>query len=297
MGSLDLERGGSRAHLAGLAYGWRVMRRNVLTFTGFIIVVTLVLTAVLAPVLAPYPRDAISDVHPEMQLLAPSWQHPLGTDELGRDMLSRILYGSRISLGVGVVAIGLALLIGVPLGLLAGFAGGFTDELIMRVTDIFLSFPSLLLATAITAMLGPNLTNAMIAIALSWWAWYTRLIRGQAISLRERGFVEAARSVGVSPLKIITRHILPNALAPIIVQASMDFGSIILTSASLSFLGLGAQPPQPEWGLLISIGRNFFLSSWWYVTFPGLAVFITVLAFNFVGDGLREILDPKTREL
>lgn len=294
---MDLGRSGGRASFTGLAYGWRVMRRNVLTFVGLLIVLALVLMALLAPVLAPYPKDAFSDVHPEEQLLAPSWQHPLGTDELGRDMLSRILYGSRISLGVGVVAIGLALLIGVPLGLVAGYVGGFVDEVVMRVTDIFLSFPSLLLATAIAAMLGPNLTNAMIAIALSWWPWYTRLIRGQAISLRERDFVEAARSVGVTPLKIISRHILPNALAPIIVQASMDFGSIILTSASLSFLGLGAQPPQPEWGLLVSIGRNFFLSSWWYVTFPGLAVFVAVLAFNFVGDGLREILDPKTREL
>jgi len=282
---------------SGLSLAWRVMRRNALTFTGFVLVAALVLMALLAPVLAPYPGDAFSDVHPDQQLLRPSWQHPLGTDELGRDMLSRILFGARISLGVGVIAIGLALLIGVPLGLIAGFAGGFLDELIMRVTDIFLSFPSLLLATAIAAMLGPNLTNAMIAIALSWWPWYTRLIRGQAVSLRERGFVEAARSVGVSPFKIITRHILPNALSPVIVQASMDFGSIILTSSSLSFLGLGAQPPQPEWGLLVSIGRNFFLSSWWYVTFPGLAVFLTVLAFNLVGDGLREILDPKTREL
>lgn len=292
-----MEPDGSRVSLSGLAYVWRVMRRNALTLAGLVIVAALVLVALLAPVLAPYPQDASYDVHPENQLLPPSMEHPLGTDELGRDMLSRLIYGARISLGVGVVAIGLALLIGVPLGLIAGFVGGFTDEVIMRVTDVFLSFPSLLLATAIAAMLGPNLTNAMIAIALSWWPWYTRLIRSQALSLRERGFVEAARAVGVAPMKIIARHILPNALAPIIVQASMDFGSIILTSASLSFLGLGAQPPQPEWGLVVSTGRNFFLSAWWYVTFPGLAVFITVLAFNLLGDGLREILDPKTREL
>lgn len=264
---------------------------------GVSIVCGLVLVALLAPVIAPYPGDARSEVHTERSLLAPSLQHLFGTDEMGRDIFSRVVYGSRISLGVGVFTIGLALLIGVPLGLVAGFVGGVLDEVIMRITDVFLSFPPLLLATAISAMLGPNLINAMIAIAIAWWPWYTRLIRGQAIALRERGFVEAARATGVSPVKIIFRHVLPNAIAPIIVQASMDFGSIILEAASLSFLGLGAQPPQPEWGLTVSIGRNFFMTNWWYVTFPGLAIFLTVLAFNFVGDGLREILDPKTREV
>ncbi len=287
---------GRRFALPGLAYNLYLLRKNVLTLVGLIVVLVLVLVAVLAPVVAPYPKDAFADVHTEHRLQAPSRSHPFGTDEMGRDMLSRVVFGARISLTVGIIAIGLALLIGVPLGLFAGYFGGFIDELIMRITDVFLSFPPLLLATAITAMLGPSLTNAMIAIALSWWPWYTRLIRGQAVSLRERGFVEAARAIGVPRPRIIFRHILPNAVAPIIVQASMDFGSIILESASLSFLGLGAQPPQPEWGLIVSIGRNFFMTSWWYVTFPGLAIFLAVLAFNFVGDGLREILDPKTRE-
>jgi peptide/nickel transport system permease protein len=178
---------------------------------------------------------------------------------------------------------------------IAGYSGGKVDELIMRVTDVFLSFPTLLLAMAISAMLGPTLRNAMIAIAISWWPWYTRLLRSEAVSVKERDFVEAARAMGAPWGKIVFKHILPNCLAPIIVQGSMDFGSIILTSASLSFLGLGAQPPTPEWGLMISTSRTFFLTHWWIVTFPGLAIFIAVLSFNLVGDGLREILDPKMR--
>ncbi|HEY3315768.1 MAG TPA: nickel transporter permease [Bacillota bacterium] len=297
MSATEIGRTRASASLQALRYDVYLVKKSLLTMIGLFIVCGLVLVALLAPVIAPYPGDARSEVHTERSLLAPSLQHPFGTDEMGRDIFSRVVYGSRISLGVGIFTIGLALLIGVPLGLLAGFVGGGVDEVIMRVTDVFLSFPPLLLATAISAMLGPNLVNAMIAIAIAWWPWYTRLIRGQAIALRERGFVEAARATGVSPIKIIFRHVLPNAIAPIIVQASMDFGSIILEAASLSFLGLGAQPPQPEWGLTVSIGRNFFMTNWWYVTFPGLAIFLTVLGFNFVGDGLREILDPKTREV
>lgn len=297
MSAMEIGPTRASASLRALRYDLYLIRKSLLTMVGVSIVCGLVLVALLAPVIAPYPGDARSEVHTERSLLAPSLQHLFGTDEMGRDIFSRVVYGSRISLGVGVFTIGLALLIGVPLGLVAGFVGGVLDEVIMRITDVFLSFPPLLLATAISAMLGPNLINAMIAIAIAWWPWYTRLIRGQAIALRERGFVEAARATGVSPVKIIFRHVLPNAIAPIIVQASMDFGSIILEAASLSFLGLGAQPPQPEWGLTVSIGRNFFMTNWWYVTFPGLAIFLTVLAFNFVGDGLREILDPKTREV
>jgi peptide/nickel transport system permease protein len=165
----------------------------------------------------------------------------------------------------------------------------------MRITDVFLSFPPLLLAMAISTLLGPNLINAMIAIAIAWWPWYTRLMRSEAISVRERDFVQAATAMGASRGEIVFKHVLPNCLTPIIIQASMDFGSIILTSAALSFLGLGAQPPTPEWGLMVSTGRTFFLTNWWIVTFPGLAIFMTVLSFNLVGDGLREILDPKMR--
>lgn len=272
----------------------RLALKNRLTTTGLSVVCLLVLIALLAPLIVPFPQDTIA-AHIEDRFQSPSPQHLFGTDELGRDVFSRILCGSRISLQVGVIAIGLALAIGVPLGVVAGYAGGALDEVIMRITDVFLSFPPLLLAMAISTLLGPNLTNAMIAIAIAWWPWYTRLLRSEAISVRERDYVQAARAMGASPGKIVFKHVLPNCLTPIIVQASMDFGSIILTSAALSFLGLGAQPPTPEWGLMVSTGRTFFLTNWWIVTFPGLAIFIAVLSFNLVGDGLREILDPKMR--
>lgn len=272
----------------------RLALKNRLTTTGLSVVFLLVIIALLAPLIVPFPQDNI-ETHIEDRFQSPRPQHLFGTDELGRDVFSRVLNGTRISLQVGVIAIGLALAIGVPLGVVAGYAGGILDELIMRITDVFLSFPPLLLAMAISTLLGPNLTNAMIAIAIAWWPWYTRLLRSEAISVRERDYVQAARAMGASPGKIVFKHVLPNCLTPIIVQASMDFGSIILTSAALSFLGLGAQPPTPEWGLMVSTGRTFFLTHWWIVTFPGLAIFVAVLSFNLVGDGLREILDPKMR--
>jgi len=272
----------------------RLALKNRLTTTGLSVVFLLVLVAFSAPLIVPFPQDTIA-THIEDRFQSPSPQHLFGTDELGRDVFSRILCGARISLQVGFIAIGLALAIGVPLGVVAGYAGGMLDELIMRITDVFLSFPPLLLAMAISTLLGPNLTNAMIAIAIAWWPWYTRLLRSEGISVRERDYVQAARAMGASPGKIVFKHVLPNCLTPIIIQSSMDFGSIILTSAALSFLGLGAQPPTPEWGLMVSTGRTFFLTHWWIVTFPGLAIFIAVLSFNLVGDGLREILDPKMR--
>lgn len=274
-----------------------LLNRNKLTRLSLFIVLLLILVALVAPFIVPYPSHITVGNNPQDKLLPPSAHYLFGTDELGRDIFSRVLYGTRISLETALLAVFLSLLIGVPLGAIAGTMGGFIDELIMRVTDIFLSFPSLLLAIAISAFLGPSLKNAMLAIAISWWPWYTRLIRGQAISLRERQFVKAAKAIGTPPLKIIFGHIVPNCIAPVIVQASMDLGGVILTIASLSFLGLGAQPPTPEWGLMVSTSRNYFMEAWWYSIFPGLAVFITVLAFNLLGDGLREIMDPKTRKL
>jgi peptide/nickel transport system permease protein len=281
--------------LARFGYAYRLVRRNPLTAAGSSVVLLIILVAVLAPWIAPHPEDALSATHIKNKFRPPCLSHPFGTDELGRDILSRVVYGTRISLRIGALAIGLALAIGVPLGVIGGYAGGAVDELIMRVVDVFLSFPPLLLALAISAMLGPTLTNVMIAIAIAWWPWYTRLLRSEAVSIRERDYVQAARAMGASWQRIVFKHVLPNGITPIIIQASMDFGSIILTSASLSFLGLGAQPPTPEWGLMVSVGRTYFLTHWWIVTFPGLAIFITVLAFNLVGDGLREILDPKLR--
>jgi len=273
-----------------------LLNRNRLQRISLIVIVLLVLVAVFAPFIAPYPGHAISDTNPDDKLQPPSTRYWFGTDELGRDMLSRVIYGTRISLQTALIAVGMALLIGVPLGAIAGGLGGVMDEIIMRITDVFLSFPPLLLAIAISAFMGPNLRNAMLAIIISWWPWYTRIIRGQAVSIRERQFVRAARAIGTPKMTIIFKHILPNTFAPVIVQASMDIGGVILTIAALSFLGLGAQPPTPEWGLLISTSRTYFLNAWWYSTFPGIAIFITVLVFNLIGDGMREVLDPKTRK-
>ncbi len=271
-----------------------LLKQNSLTFTAALIIIFIILIAVFAPYIAPYPEH-VSSNNPHAQLLPPSAKYICGTDELGRDIFSRIIFGTRISLIASVTAVGIALLIGVPLGLIAGYYGGFLDELIMRITDMFLSFPPLLLAMAIAAFLGPNLRNAILAIIVSWWPWFTRLIRGQTVSIKEKEFVRAAKSIGTSSFVIMFKHILPNAIAPVIVQASMDLGGIILTLASLSFLGLGAQPPIPEWGLMVNTSLTYFMNAWWYGIFPGLAIFITVLAFNLMGDGLREILDPKTR--
>jgi peptide/nickel transport system permease protein len=277
--------------------GFYLLRRNTLTWFSLIVVLFLVLIAVFAPVLVPYPDHAVSVTNPVDKLLPPSGTHFFGTDEQGRDIFSRVLVGTRISLETALLAVGIALLIGIPLGAFAGSMGGIGDEIIMRITDIFLSFPPLLLSIAIAALMGPNLRNAMLAIALSWWPWYTRLIRAQAVSIKERQFVRAANAIGAHPVSTIFRHIVPNCIAPVIVQASMDIGGAILTIASLSFLGLGAQAPTPEWGLMINTSRNYLLNAWWYSIFPGLAIFLTVLVFNLLGDGIREILDPKTRKL
>ncbi|MDQ7794954.1 MAG: ABC transporter permease [bacterium] len=286
------------AVLEQIRYSGYLITKNSLTTVGFGIVLVLLVIALLAPVFVPHPEHAVlGTTNVAEALRPPSGRYLFGTDELGRDLFSRVIYGTRISLQIGTLAVGLALLIGVPLGLVAGYLGGFVDEVIMRVTDIFLSFPPLLLAIAVAALLGRSLTNAMIAIAIAWWPWYTRLMRGTVISLREKPFVEAARMMGTPATRIMVRHVLVNSLSPVIVQASLDFGSVILTSAALSFLGLGAQPPQPEWGLILSTARNYFLVAPWYSFFPGMAMVITVLAFNLVGDGLREITDPKTRRL
>jgi peptide/nickel transport system permease protein len=273
-----------------------LLKKNALTRFALYSVIMLVLIAIIVPVILPAEKNINQDANPVEKLLGPSTSHIFGTDELGRDIFKRVLLGAKISLNTALLAVGAAIIIGVPLGAIAGFFGGFVDEVIMRFTDVFLGFPPLLLAIAIAAFLGPNLTNATIAIAISWWPWYTRIVRGQAVSLKERQFVKASQALGAPSSKIILKHIIPNCIAPIIVQASMDIGGVILTIASLSFLGLGAQAPTPEWGLMVSTSRNYFLNAWWYSIFPGLAIFFTVLIFNLLGDGLREILDPKTRE-
>jgi ABC-type dipeptide/oligopeptide/nickel transport systems, permease components len=285
-----------KPRLKELKVSFYLLKKNKLTMIAFYIIVLLFILAILSPFIVPYPTHISQEANPANKLQAPSIHFLFGTDEIGRDIFSRVIYGTRISLTTAVLAVGLALLIGVPLGAIAGSTGGWVDEVIMRITDIFLSFPPLLLAIAIVSIMGPGLNNAILAIALSWWPWYTRLVRGQAVSLKERKFVQAAEAIGTSKLRIIFSHIIPNTISPVIVQASMDMGGVILTISSLSFLGLGAQAPTPEWGLMISTSRNYFLNAWWYSIFPGLAIFITVLAFNLLGDGFREILDPKTRK-
>ncbi len=274
-------------------YAIRVILRDPLAFFSVLVIITLVILALFGPWIAPYPEQGRGRTNVPERFDPPSAEYWLGTDQLGRDVLSRIIIGSSIALRVPAIVVTLAVVVGAPLGALAGYTGGWLDNLIMRLTDLFLAFPSLLLAVAIVAALGPGLTNAMIAIAISWWPWYTRLVRGVTLSLRERYFVEAARSIGVSNRTIILRHILPNCVTPILVQASIDFGTVILAEGSLAFIGLGTQPPAPDWGLMVSQGRSYILDQWWISTFPGLAIFVSVLAFNLLGDTLRDILDPR----
>jgi peptide/nickel transport system permease protein len=276
-----------------LRYTVRVILRDPLALFSVFVIALLIVLALFGPWFAPYPEQGQGRTNVPDRFLPPSETYWLGADELGRDVLSRIIVGSRIALQAPTIVVVLAVVIGAPLGALAGYMGRWVDNLIMRVTDLFLAFPSLLLAVAIVAALGPSLTNAMIAIAVSWWPWYTRLVRGVTISLRERYFVEAARSIGVPDRTIILRHILPNCVTPILVQATIDFGTVILAEGSLAFLGLGTQPPTPDWGLMVSQGRSYILDEWWISTFPGLAIFISVLAFNLLGDTLRDILDPR----
>jgi len=269
--------------------------KNPLTVLGLVIVFGLIIVALFAPQIAPYPEQGMGLSCVKNRLLAPSAQFLLGTDDLGRDILSRIVFGARVSLRAPIIVISVVVAIGVPLGIIAGYFGGKVDEVIMRIGDLFLAFPSLLLAIAIVAALGPSLINAMIALSVPWWPWYARITRGQTISLKERQFVEAAQAIGGSDFRIVFRHILPNCITPVIVMATLDMGYIILALASLGFLGLGTQPPIADWGVMVSNGRTFILDQWWFSTFPGIAIFTTVLGFNLVGDGVAETLNPKRR--
>ncbi|RLG85043.1 MAG: D,D-dipeptide ABC transporter permease, partial [Thermoprotei archaeon] len=237
------------------------------------------------------------EYHPEKRFLAPSWEHPLGTDDMGRDMFSRVILGARFSLIIAVGVVGLALLIGIPVGLVGGYYGGVVGTALMRITDMFLAFPPLLLAIALAATLGRGLVNAIIALAISWWPWYARLIYVQTNSVKNMPYVDAARVIGVSGFRIMFKHILPNALTPVIVQAALDMGSAILEAAGLSFLGVGVKPPTPEWGLLVSEGWISINRAWWISFFPGLAILITVMGFNLLADAIREAMDPRLRRV
>jgi peptide/nickel transport system permease protein len=266
---------------------------NPLNVVAIALIVLFAACALLAPLLAPY-DPLLQELG--SRLRPPSSEHWLGTDSLGRDIASRLLYGARISLVIGVVVVASAGVFGTVVGLVAGYAGGLVDEALMRLTEVFLAFPALILAMAIAGALGPSLTNAIIAIAAVTWAVYARLVRGQILSLRRREFVEAARAIGASSTRILWRHLLPNALAPLMIQASFDMGSAIIAAAGLSFIGFGAQPPTPEWGVMISDGRNFISTQPWLSLFPGLAILLAVGSFNLLGDGLRDAFDPRLRQ-
>ncbi len=270
-----------------------VIARDPLSLASTIVLVVFILMAIFAKQVAPYPEEGAGKTNVDNTMLAPSSEHIFGTDRLGRDVLSRVIVGARSALIVPIGVVAFAVLLGAPLGAIAGYKGGWMDEAIMRITDLFLAFPSLLLAMAIVSALGRGLENAAIALVISWWPWYTRLVRGVTISLRQRYFVEAAQAIGVSDWVIILRHILPNTISPILVQATVDMGTVILAMGGLAFLGLGTQPPNPDWGLMVSEGRSYILEQWWIATFPGIAIFIVVLAFNLLGDTLRDIFDPR----
>jgi peptide/nickel transport system permease protein len=265
---------------------------NRLAVFGLVVLGLLALLAVFGPALAPY---AENDIDVANRLAAPSADHWFGTDELGRDVMSRIMIAARVSLQVGFIAVGIALALGVSIGLVSGYFGGWIDSVLMRVMDALFSFPVILLAIAILAALGPGLTNAMIAIGIVYTPIFARITRGSVLSIKESVFVTAARSIGAGDTRIIVSHILPNVVAPIIVQTSLSLAFAILSEAALSFLGLGVQPPAPAWGRMLADGRGFITDAWWMGFFPGLAIVLTVMSFNFVGDALRDALDPRQR--
>jgi peptide/nickel transport system permease protein len=269
------------------------LKRNWLAFGGGLLVLSVFLIALLAPWIAPYDPSQI-DI--KNILIGPSNQHFFGTDEVGRDVLSRMIWGSRVSLEVGFVAIGIATLIGILLGAVSGFYGGYMDSAIMRAVDIMLSIPTIFLVLAVIAILEPSIFNIMVVIGLTSWMEPARLVRAEFISIKEREFVTAARALGASDNRIIFKHILPNGLSPILVSATMGIGGAVLVESALSFLGLGVQPPTPSWGSLLSSGKDNIEIAWWLSAFPGLAILITVLGYNLLGEGIRDALDPRQRE-
>ena len=275
----------------------RAFFRDPLALASLAVLVLFIGGAIFAPWLTGYAEQGLGAPNLPEKFIPPGATHLLGTDYLGRDVLARILYGGRSSLSLGFLVVIIAAAIGFPLGAVAGYVGGRIDNLLMRVTDVFLAFPPLLLAIALAAALGASFVNTMIAISFTWWPWYARLVRAQTLSLRSRDFVEAARSMGVPHWKIIRSHVFPNVLTPVLVQATLDLGSAILLGAAISFIGLGVQPPTADWGQMISIGRLYFIDRPWYAGSAGVAIFLVVLAFNLLGDTARDVLDPKTRRI
>jgi peptide/nickel transport system permease protein len=270
-------------------HGLRRLRGDPFSAVGIAIVSFLVLTAIAAPYLAHHDPTRIV---PEDRLLPPDAHHLLGTDHLGRDVLTRIVYGARLSLLAAVAVTAISAFVGILIGTVSGYLGGATDEALMRITDVFQSFPWMILAMAVAMAAGPSLWNGLLALSFVWWPDYARLMRGQVLATKTRPFVEAARAVGVPQWRVVRRHVLPNAIGPFIIMLTIGAGRIILAMASLSFLGLGAQPPSPEWGVMVAEGRTYLFDAWWIVAYPGLAVLFAVIGFNLVGDAVRDVLDP-----
>lgn len=282
----------SRPRLEDLKHTLYLWKRTPLAMIGSIMILLFLLVAIFAPLLAPFSPTA-QDMNNRLQ--APSRQHPFGTDQFGRDIFSRVIYGARIEVWIIFLVSIISITIGVLIGLTAGYWGRFMDEALMRITDMFMAFPRLVLAMAFTAALGPTLTNTIIAIALVDWTIYARLSRADTIKVKSQPYIEAIRTLGASNPRIMALHVLPMSISPVIVQLTLRMGTIILTAAGLGFLGLGAPPPTPEWGAVVSDGRSYLYQQWWISTFPGLAIAMVVLGFNFLGDGIRDILDPKIR--
>ncbi|MEI3614215.1 ABC transporter permease [Pseudogracilibacillus sp. SO30301A] len=270
---------------------WYRFRKNPLTLIGGFVLILFIIMAAFAPLLTPYEPDSIDMSN---RLASPSAAHWFGTDEVGRDIFTRVIYGARLSLGMGISVVVVTGLIGTIIGATAGYFGGKFGQIIMRIMDVILAFPTLVLAMALTAALGPSLFNAMLAIAIVKIPVFVRLARSETLVVRERLYVKAAKTFGLSDIWIIFRHVIPNVITPVIIQITIDLGDVILLIATLGFLGLGAQPPTPEWGAMIHTGWEYFLNQWWYATFPGLFIFLASVSFNLLGDGLRDLLDPKS---
>ncbi len=282
-------RGDSQWAIAG-----RHFRKNRMAMGGLVIMILLYVVTLITPLIAPYDPAAQGDIV-MTRYLPPSAEHLMGTDKFGRDIFSRVLFGARISLSIGFIAVGISITLGTLLGAVAGYFGGLTDGVLMRLTDMMLSFPRLVLLIVVIALFEPSIWLVVTVLGLTGWMGTARIVRGEVLSLREREFVQAARALGMGDTRIILRHVIPNTLAPVIVSATLGIGQTILTEASLSFLGLGVQPPTPSWGNMVSDGRDALVTAWWIATFPGLAIVFTVIAFNLLGDGLRDALDPRLR--
>ena len=270
------------------------LARDRAALLGLALILLLVLSAIFAPLLATHPDD-VFELHPAKRLRAPSSEHWLGTDRMGSDVYSRLLFGARITILIGVIAVGASVLIGVPVGLVAGYFHNWVSDALMRVSDIFLAVPQVVLAIAIAQTLGPSLPNVILALSVTYWPWFARIVYAESRALEKEVFVESTQALGASAWRLVVLHVLPNIASPIIVRASIGMGFTILTAAALGFLGLGPPPPTPEWGRTIAESREFLPAAWWYAAAPGFAIFLTVMGFNLLGDGLRDVLDPRLR--